>query len=97
MFNDSWYPYFSSTLLRYFTPLSKFESPSRLDGTEASHMHSADDENYNRGYEWWLMTEAKKVRFQTNKWKVMFEESDLFKSYPEMALRFCVRVYGMCG
>ena len=24
-------------------------------------MHSADDENYNRGYEWWLMTEAKKV------------------------------------
>jgi galactosylceramidase len=30
------------------------------DGTESSHMHSADDENYNRGYEWWLMTEAKK-------------------------------------
>ena len=24
-------------------------------------MHSADDENYHRGYEWWLMTEAKKV------------------------------------
>ena len=24
-------------------------------------MHSADDLNYNRGYEWWLMTEAKKV------------------------------------
>lgn len=24
-------------------------------------MHSADDVNYNRGYEWWLMTEAKKV------------------------------------
>ena len=32
------------------------------DGAEASHMHSAHDENYNRGYEWWLMTEAKKVR-----------------------------------
>ena len=31
------------------------------DGAEASHMHSANDENYNRGYEWWLMTEAKKV------------------------------------
>ena len=31
------------------------------DGTESSHMHSADDENYNCGYEWWLMTEAKKV------------------------------------
>lgn len=30
------------------------------DGTESSHMHSANDQNYNRGYEWWLMTEAKK-------------------------------------
>ncbi|XP_071482497.1 galactocerebrosidase-like isoform X1 [Diadema antillarum] len=29
------------------------------DGTEPSHMHSADDENYQRGYEWWLMKEAK--------------------------------------
>jgi len=24
-------------------------------------MHTSDDENYSRGYEWWLMTEAKKV------------------------------------
>ena len=32
-----------------------------LDGTEASHMHNSWDENYNRGYEWWLMKEAKKV------------------------------------
>ena len=31
------------------------------DGTESSHMHEADDENYERGYEWWLMVEAKKV------------------------------------
>ena len=30
------------------------------EGTEASHMHSADDENYQRGYEWWLMREAKR-------------------------------------
>jgi galactosylceramidase len=30
------------------------------DGTEASHMHSADDENYYRGYEWGLMVEAKR-------------------------------------
>ena len=30
------------------------------DGTEASHMHSADDENYARGYEWKLMVEAKR-------------------------------------
>ena len=24
-------------------------------------MHNKDDENYKRGYEWWLMSEAKKV------------------------------------
>ena len=33
------------------------------DGSESSHMHTATDENYQRGYEWWLMTEAKKVGF----------------------------------
>lgn len=31
-----------------------------LDGTEPSHMHYENDENYFRGYEWWLMKEAKK-------------------------------------
>ena len=31
------------------------------EGTEASHMHVAWEENYQRGYEWWLMVEAKKV------------------------------------
>ena len=30
------------------------------EATEASHMHTRDDQNYNRGYEWWLMTEAQK-------------------------------------
>ena len=30
------------------------------DGTEPSHMHSADDENYQRGYEWTVMLEAKR-------------------------------------
>ena len=34
---------------------------STADGAESSHMHSEDDENYQRGYEWWLMKEAKKV------------------------------------
>ncbi len=29
------------------------------DGAESSHMHTAGDENYNRGYEWWLMEQAK--------------------------------------
>ena len=30
------------------------------DGAEPSHMHNPWDENYERGYEWWLMTEAKR-------------------------------------
>jgi len=29
------------------------------EGAEPSHSHFAGDENYNRGYEWWLMKEAK--------------------------------------
>jgi hypothetical protein len=29
------------------------------NGAEASHMRSRTDQNYNRGYEWWLMGEAK--------------------------------------
>ena len=33
---------------------------SASDGTEPSHMHYEDDENFFRGYEWWLMKEAKK-------------------------------------
>ncbi|XP_067656903.1 galactocerebrosidase-like [Haliotis asinina] len=30
------------------------------DGTESTHMRTPDEENYERGYEWWLMLEAKK-------------------------------------
>lgn len=33
---------------------------SAPDGTEPSHMHNETEENYFRGYEWWLMKEAKK-------------------------------------
>ena len=29
-------------------------------GSEPSHMHAKDDLNFSRGYEWWLMSEAKK-------------------------------------
>lgn len=29
-------------------------------GTEPTHMRSHNDENYRRGYEWWLMVEAKR-------------------------------------
>ena len=34
--------------------------PPPLAGTEPSHMHTRDDLNCTRGYEWWLMKEAKK-------------------------------------
>src|SRR5579862_9151358 len=30
------------------------------DGSEPSHMRRRGDPNYTRGYEWWLMTEARK-------------------------------------
>lgn len=30
------------------------------DGSEPSHMRSPNDHNYERGYEWWLMVEARK-------------------------------------
>jgi hypothetical protein len=30
------------------------------DGSEPSHMRTPEDENYQRGYEWWLMEESKK-------------------------------------
>ncbi len=34
------------------------------DGAEPSHMHARDDENYDRGYEWWLMEQAKRRNSQ---------------------------------
>ena len=41
-------------------------------GSESSHMHSRTDENYNRGYEWWLMREARKrnssILLDANAW-----------------------------
>lgn len=41
-------------------------------GSESSHMHSRNDENYNRGYEWWLMSEARKrnpsILLDANAW-----------------------------
>ncbi|MEP6727664.1 MAG: galactosylceramidase [Bacteroidota bacterium] len=41
-------------------------------GAEPSHMHTKDDLNYDRGYEWWLMSEAKKrnkeITLDANGW-----------------------------
>ncbi len=42
------------------------------DGSEPSHQHSRTEENYHRGYEWWLMEEAKKrnpkIHFSALEW-----------------------------
>lgn len=35
-----------------------------LVGSEATHIYEDGDENYNRGYEWWMMKEAKKVLYK---------------------------------
>ena len=41
-------------------------------GSESSHMHLKNDENYSRGYEWWLMSEARKrnplITLDANAW-----------------------------
>ncbi|MGA1978694.1 MAG: galactosylceramidase [Bacteroidales bacterium] len=41
-------------------------------GSESSHMHSRNDENYSRGYEWWMMSEARKrnpsITLDANAW-----------------------------
>jgi galactosylceramidase len=41
-------------------------------GSEPSHMHTKDDLNYDRGYEWWIMSEAKKrnkeISLDANGW-----------------------------
>jgi galactosylceramidase len=41
-------------------------------GSEPSHMHTKDDLNFERGYEWWLMGEAKKrnkeITLDANGW-----------------------------
>ena len=39
-------------------------------GSEASHIYYDGDENYDRGYEWWIMKEAKKVR-PVQQWSVV--------------------------
>ena len=39
------------------------------DGVESSHMHTCDDESYERGYEWWLMKQAKLVSHCKSGWR----------------------------
>ena len=46
---------------KLFSKMSPRCAISLSEGTELSHMHYGWDENYHRGYEWFMMKEAKKV------------------------------------
>jgi galactosylceramidase len=51
-------PKFGASISAFFVEVPG--NGNSTQGTEPSHMHSKTDENYWRGYEWWLMSEAKK-------------------------------------
>ncbi len=53
-------------------------------GTEPSHMHSRDDLGCDRGYEGWLMSEAKKRNPEIKTWGLSWGEF--------IALLFCLLV-----
>ena len=50
-------PKFAASLSALFVEIPG--DGNSTQGTEPSHMHSKNDENYFRGYEWWIMREAK--------------------------------------
>ncbi len=49
-------PKFAASLQTLFVEIP---GDGSTQGTEPSHMHSKSDENYFRGYEWWIMRQAK--------------------------------------
>lgn len=51
-------PYYGASLQELKVEIGS--DVNSTDGAEPSHMRSPKDVNYNRGYEWWLMVEAKK-------------------------------------
>jgi len=51
-------PKFGASMLALFVEVPG--DANATQGAEPSHMHTKTDENYFRGYEWWLMAEAKK-------------------------------------
>jgi galactosylceramidase len=51
-------PKFGASISAFFVEVPG--DGNSTQGTEPSHMHTKNDENYFRGYEWWLMREAKK-------------------------------------
>ena len=51
-------PHFGAAMSALFVEIPG--DGNSTQGSELSHMHSRDDQNYSRGYEWWLMREAKR-------------------------------------
>jgi galactosylceramidase len=51
-------PKFGASMSAFFVEVPG--DGNSTQGAEPSHMHTKDDLNYSRGYEWWLMREAKK-------------------------------------
>jgi galactosylceramidase len=50
-------PKFGASMSAFFVEVPG--DGNSTQGSELSHMHTKDDLNYSRGYEWWLMREAK--------------------------------------
>jgi len=50
-------PYFGAAMSELYVEIGG--DGNATQGSELSHMHSSSDENYFRGYEWWLMEQAK--------------------------------------
>lgn len=51
-------PNFGASMTALFVEIGG--DANSTQGSEPSHMHSRNDTNFQRGYEWWLMREAKK-------------------------------------
>jgi galactosylceramidase len=51
-------PQFGASMTTQFVEIGG--DGNSTQSTEPSHMHSSTDENYQRGWEWWLIKEAKK-------------------------------------
>ena len=51
-------PKFGASMQTMFLEIGGDDNATQ--GSEPTHMRTATDQNYQRGYEWWLMKEAKK-------------------------------------
>jgi len=66
---------------------------SSTDGSEPSHMRTRNDENYDRGYEWWLMKES-----NARNPKIILDIHSRIKAMVFPACRICSDLsIGDCG